>query len=77
MRKLTDKTKKALTVLVLAALMSSCSSTGGSETVVVTGCSAFGLIYPSRADTAKTKRQILAHNLTYKEVCDEKVTPSP
>ena len=79
MRKLTEEMKKTLAVLALAASMSSCTNTVGSETVTITGCSAFGMIYPSRADTTETKRQILAHNLTYKEVCneDEKITQTP
>ncbi|AIZ78772.1 hypothetical protein ACEE_03065 [Actinobacillus equuli subsp. equuli] len=68
--------KKTLAALAVAMLMSSCSNTNGSEmtvTTVITGCETFSLIYPSRADTAETKRQVLAHNLTYEEICREKV----
>jgi len=37
--------------------------------VKTSGCSAFGLIYPSRKDTDETKRQVLNHNLTYEKIC--------
>ncbi|WP_165381637.1 hypothetical protein [Avibacterium paragallinarum] len=38
----------------------------------ITGCSAFGLIYPSRQDTLETKRQVLNHNLAYEQICGVK-----
>lgn len=77
MHKFIEHIVKMFSVLVLAMLMSSCSNTTTSETTVITGCTAFSLIYPSRADTEETKRQILAHNLTFEEVCSEvdKQTP--
>lgn len=67
MPKPNKNTRKTLLVLALMPLMSSCTSTVTS--VTTTGCTAFSLIYPSRADTVETKRQVLAHNLTYEEVC--------
>lgn len=46
---------------------------GCTNPVYISGCNIFGEIYPSRADSLETKKQILAHNLTYKDVCkDEK-----
>lgn len=71
MQTLFEKMQKVLAVVAVSILMSSCNSKVGSEPMTITGCSAFGLIYPARADTLETKRQILAHNLTYKEVCDD------
>ncbi len=38
---------------------------------MTSGCAAFSKIYPSRADTNGTKRQILTHNETYDAVCSE------
>lgn len=73
-----DTTMRLSLVAMLVASMSSCTRTAGLETtIVVTGCHAFQKIYPSRADTTETKRQILAHNLTHQEICDEidKKTP--
>jgi hypothetical protein len=32
-------------------------------------CGAFDIIRPSVQDTSGTKRQVLAHNRTYREVC--------
>lgn len=62
------KTLLKLTALCLASLlMSSCSQKVIS--VKTSGCSAFGLIYPSRKDTEETKRQVLNHNLTYEKIC--------
>lgn len=40
--------------------------------VVITGCTAFEYIYPSRNDTLETKKQILVHNKVYKSFCIEK-----
>ena len=67
----TAKTLLKLTALCLASLlMSSCSQKVIS--VKTSGCSAFGLIYPSRKDTEETKRQVLNHNLTYEKICQKK-----
>lgn len=66
---------KTSAVALLALLMTSCTSEVIS--VTTTGCQAFSLIYPSRADTAETKRQILAHNLTFEEVCRETDEKTP
>lgn len=40
-----------------------------ADILEVNNCTAFGLIYPSRADTTETKRQILTHNQVYERVC--------
>ncbi|KGQ36092.1 hypothetical protein JP34_00980 [Gallibacterium anatis] len=58
---------KLTAVLLLTALMSSCSQKAGI--VRISGCASFGLIYPSRKDTDDTKRQVLNHNLTYERIC--------
>lgn len=71
MPKFSKNTLVKLAVFSLVPLMSSCTNTVTS--VTTTGCTAFGLIYPSRADTMETKRQVLAHNLTYEEVCQNEV----
>ncbi|MEN2828814.1 hypothetical protein LGIHADK_02292 [Mannheimia haemolytica] len=65
------KTMKKLLAALLAILMTSCSNTVTS--VTTTGCTAFSLIYPNRADTLETKRQILAHNLTFEEICQNEI----
>ena len=66
-----QKTLLKLTALCLVSLlMSSCSQKVIS--VKTSGCSAFGLIYPSRKDTEETKRQVLNHNLTYEKICQKK-----
>lgn len=49
------------------SVTSGCVSTG--STTVASGCSAFTIIRPSRQDTLETKRQVLAHNTVYREVC--------
>lgn len=71
MPKFSKKIRNTLIVFSLVPLMSSCTNTVTS--VTTTGCTAFGLIYPSRADTLETKRQVLAHNLTYEDVCKNEV----
>jgi hypothetical protein len=40
------------------------------EQPVLNGCETFELIYPSRQDTAETKKQILAHNKKHEQVCE-------
>jgi len=70
MLKLNKKTVKIASGLALMVLMNSCTNKVGSE-ITITGCEAFSLIYPSRLDTDETKRQVLAHNLTYQEICHE------
>lgn len=34
-----------------------------------TACAAFQIIHPSRLDTPDTKRQVLAHNTTFRKLC--------
>lgn len=62
--------KKSLAALLVLS-MTNCTPTVGLEKPTITGCTAFRLIYPSRADTVETKRQVLAHNLTYQEICKD------
>lgn len=55
------------TLLLLAlSWMLGCQSTG---TIVIDNCAAFDLIYPSRADSTETLRQVLNHNQTYEAIC--------
>lgn len=70
MQELVKNIMRLFGALVLVMLTSSCTPTVTS--VTTTGCTAFGLIYPSRQDTTQTKRQVLAHNLTYEEICNGK-----
>lgn len=39
--------------------------------VINPSCSGFALIKASRQDTTETLRQVLAHNQTYREICQE------
>lgn len=48
--------------------MSSC----GTAVISVSNCSSFGLIYASPKDTLETKKQILAHDKIYEELCVKK-----
>lgn len=57
---------KLITVCLLMTLMSSCKQ---ADILEINNCTAFGLIYPSRADTTETKRQVLTHNQIYERVC--------
>lgn len=50
---------------IFATVLSGCAHTSAQPPV----CSAFQIIRPSIDDTVGTKRQVLAHNRTYREVC--------
>ncbi|WP_279386855.1 hypothetical protein [Volucribacter psittacicida] len=41
---------------------------------MISGCSAFGLIYASAKDTTETKRQVLSHNQLYQTLCQQEQT---
>ncbi len=70
MHKLNRNILKMYCIAVVTLLMSNCTPKVTSVTTI-SGCHAFSPIYPSRADTEQTKRQVLVHNLTYEEVCKE------
>lgn len=53
-------------LLLLLLLLGACSH---KVSVVDKGCYAFALIYPSRADTLDTKRQIYVHNDMWEKTC--------
>ena len=36
------------------------------------GCDSWSYIYVAQEDTLETKRQVLAHNLTLKELCEQR-----
>ena len=48
-------------VTALTVLMSGCATRAG--------CASWDYIYVAQEDTLETKRQVLAHNLTLKELC--------
>lgn len=51
-----------------ALLLAGCSA----KTIFIdSACQSFAVIYPSRRDTAETKRQVLAHNRIYEQQCAE------
>lgn len=64
-------------VLLTTFVISGCATLDKSgltapELIVPGACAAFDTINPSRADTLETKRQVLAHNQTYRAVCPAK-----
>ncbi len=59
---------RLMTLLALTSAISGCALRQ-QPPVHDTACSAFEVIRPSRADTADTKRQVLAHNTTYRKLC--------
>ena len=69
MRKNASKLSKTLLVLILMMWTGGC--TNAESSVMTSGCAAFSKIYPSRADTNGTKRQILTHNEIHDAVCSE------
>jgi hypothetical protein len=69
MRKNVSTLSKTLLILVVTMWINGCTNVESS--VTTSGCAAFGKIYPSRADTDGTKRQILTHNETYDAVCSK------
>lgn len=48
-------------IILLTVLMSGCATRAG--------CDSWSYIYVAQEDTLETKRQVLAHNLTLKELC--------
>lgn len=49
--------------------LSGCATTDSVRLTLPGACAAFSIIRPSRVDTLETKRQVLAHNQTYRAVC--------
>lgn len=64
--------KKLILLLVMTSVMiSGCAAFERVPKAVPigAGCSGFGIINPSRADTLGTKQQVFAHNSAYRELC--------
>lgn len=55
-------------IIFLALFLTSCANIQSATPI----CEGFGFIYPSRADTTETKRQVLTHNQTFKKLCSPK-----
>lgn len=62
--------RKLTSLLILTSVISGCAHQ--PKPVHDTACVAFEIIHPSRLDTADTKRQVLAHNSTYRRLCPVK-----
>jgi predicted small lipoprotein YifL len=59
---------KSMTLLLATFALSACQHTQ-PKVIPDSSCVAFQVIRPSREDTAGTKRQVLAHNQTYRKIC--------
>ena len=60
--------KKMLVVLTAMLLLSGC--TNQKTCVINPSCDGFGLLSASRTDSTETLRQIVAHNATYRAICE-------
>ncbi len=60
---------KKLTLAFLTTSALSGCLTAETALPVEGACAAFGIINPAKSDTMGTKRQVLAHNDTYRELC--------
>ena len=60
--------KNLMNSCVISLFLTGCCS----APVITNGCESFSKIFPSRSDvlTLETKKQILAHNLKHKTVCE-------
>ena len=58
--------------MLLCAATIAISGCETTRTVTDTGCQSFSIIQPSRLDTMGTKRQVLAHNNTWRALCTAK-----
>lgn len=61
--------KNALTLLAMMELLTACTPT--VTYVTNTACAGFSIIKASRKDTSETLSQILVHNTTYRQICQE------
>jgi hypothetical protein len=62
---------KSTTLLLATFVLSACQHTQ-TKAIPDSSCVAFQVIRPAREDTAGTKRQVLAHNQTYRKICNAK-----
>jgi hypothetical protein len=62
---------RLMMLLVVTSALSGCAfgAKVPKATPIGAGCSAFEVIRPDRKDTLDTKRQVLAHNNTYRDLC--------
>lgn len=56
--------------IIATSALAGCVTT--EKGVVDSSCQSFAIIHPSRSDTFDTKRQVLAHNQTYRALCEPK-----
>ena len=59
-------TKTAVKTALMALLLTACAR---PPIVIDSGCHAYRVIRPSRADTTETLRQVLSHNQTWRARC--------
>jgi hypothetical protein len=58
-----------ITVSVVTFVISGCATLDAAQLTQPGACAVFSVIHPSRVDTPETKRQVLAHNQTYRATC--------
>lgn len=63
---------KLMLLCVATFAISGCASTG--KVAPSASCASFEVIRPSRADTLETKRQVLAHNQTWRALCQKEAS---
>lgn len=66
---------KWMTLFVTISAISGCAHLRPVPVTVADTCAAFEIIRPSRTDTEETKRQVLAHNRSYRITCESKRNP--
>lgn len=59
---------KRLSLMLIAAALAGCAAK--PPVIIDASCASFTVIRPSRADTEETLRQILAHNRTWRALCE-------
>ncbi len=65
---------KQLTVLIATLLLASCAKT--MTYAPNNSCAGFAIIKASEKDTLGTLRQVLAHNKTYRAICEKESQPN-
>jgi hypothetical protein len=66
--------KKWMLALLTTSALSGCLATTEAHRPEEIACVAFGIIRPAQSDTVDTKRQVLAHNETYRALCPQPIT---
>lgn len=62
---------KLMLLFVVTIALSGCATWRAIEIMKDPSCGAFNIIRPSPTDTMGTKRQVLAHNRVYRELCEK------